>query len=89
MKLKLCSGARVLLGAVAAIPIAFGTGCHTKQGPAGQLSPLENPAALRRGLGGEPGTLDPGAAADSFSLEVLGDLYEGLTAETANGAGRS
>jgi oligopeptide transport system substrate-binding protein len=40
---------------------------------------------LRRGLGGEPGTLDPGAAADSFSLEVLGDLYEGLTAESADG----
>ena len=40
---------------------------------------------MRRGLGGEPGTLDPGAAADSFSLEVLGDLYEGLTAEAADG----
>jgi oligopeptide transport system substrate-binding protein len=40
---------------------------------------------LRRGLGGEPGTLDSGAAVDSFSLEVLGDLYEGLTAESADG----
>jgi oligopeptide transport system substrate-binding protein len=40
---------------------------------------------LRRGLGGEPGSLDPGAATDSFSLEVLGDLYEGLTGESADG----
>jgi len=45
----------------------------------------EDTATLRRGIGGEPGTLDPGAAADSFSLEVLGDLYEGLTAESADG----
>ena len=41
---------------------------------------------MRRGLGGEPGSLDPGAAADSFSLEVLDDLYEGLTAESADGS---
>src|SRR5271168_1997567 len=45
----------------------------------------EDTATLRRGIGGEPGTLDPGAAADSFSLGVLGDLYEGLTAESADG----
>jgi oligopeptide transport system substrate-binding protein len=36
-------------------------------------------------LGGEPSTLDPAAAADSFSQEVLGDLYEGLTIESTNG----
>jgi oligopeptide transport system substrate-binding protein len=83
---KLSSGARGLLGSFASILIVLGVGCHTKHGPAGQLSPVENAATLRRGLGGEPGTLDPGAAADSFSLEVLGDLYEGLTAETADGA---
>src|SRR5258708_2240017 len=86
MKFKLGSGARGLLAAVALIPIALGAGCHEKQGPAGQLSPLENTATLRRGLGGEPGSLDPAAAADSFSLEVLGDLYEGMTAESADGA---
>lgn len=86
MKFKLNSAARGLLGAIASIPLALGTGCHAKQGPAGQVSPPKNAVTLRRGLGGEPGTLDPGAAADSFSLEVLGDLYEGLTAETADGA---
>jgi oligopeptide transport system substrate-binding protein len=40
---------------------------------------------LRRGLGGEPSTLDPALAADTFSLEVLRDLYEGLTSENAAG----
>lgn len=87
MKFKLGSRARCLLGAVASIPMALGAGCHAKQGSADPLSSLENAVTLRRGLGGEPGSLDPGAAADSYSysLEVLGDLYEGLTAETADG----
>jgi oligopeptide transport system substrate-binding protein len=40
---------------------------------------------LRRGLSGEPSTLDPAAAADNFSTEVLRDLYEGLTAESPTG----
>jgi oligopeptide transport system substrate-binding protein len=39
---------------------------------------------LRRGLGGEPATLDPMAAADTFSTEVLRDLYQGLTREAAD-----
>src|SRR5271170_7231136 len=65
--------------------IAFGAGCHAKHGQPAQVSSFDKTATLRRGLGGEPGTLDPGAAADSFSLEVLGDLYEGLTAESADG----
>ena len=47
--------------------------------------PLQN-VALRRGLGGEPATLDPGAAVDSFSMEILDDLYEGLTTESSDGA---
>jgi oligopeptide transport system substrate-binding protein len=52
-------------------------GCH----PA---SPGPN-ATLRRGLGGEPSTLDPGSAADTFSTTLLIDLYEGLTAESPAG----
>jgi oligopeptide transport system substrate-binding protein len=86
MKFNLSSGAGGLLGAIVSIAMALATGCHIKQSPADQSSPLETTVTLRRGLGGEPGSLDPGAAADSFSLEVLGDLYEGLTAETADGA---
>jgi oligopeptide transport system substrate-binding protein len=45
-----------------------------------------NVETLRRGLSGEPSTLDPAAAADNFSSEVLRDLYEGLTAESPTGA---
>jgi oligopeptide transport system substrate-binding protein len=45
----------------------------------------EPPMVLRRGLGGEPGSLDPAAAIDTFSMEVLGDLYEGLTSESPDG----
>jgi len=37
-------------------------------------------------LGGEPKTLDPNAAADTFSTALLLDLYEGLTAESPTGA---
>jgi len=40
---------------------------------------------LRRGIGGEPSSLDPGVAADTFSYEVIRDLYEGLAAESADG----
>lgn len=40
---------------------------------------------LRRGLPGEPRTLDPQLADDDFSFQVLRDLYEGLTSENASG----
>jgi oligopeptide transport system substrate-binding protein len=40
---------------------------------------------LRRGLAGEPSSLDPAVAADNFSFQVLQDLYEGLTVESGNG----
>jgi oligopeptide transport system substrate-binding protein len=86
MKSKLSSWNRGLLSATASIAIALGAGCHEKLGQSAQPSSLGDTATLRRGIGGEPGTLDPGAATDSFSLEVLGDLYEGLTAEAADGA---
>ena len=43
------------------------------------------PRMLRRGLTGEPRTLDPQLADDEFSFPVLRDLYEGLTAEDRNG----
>lgn len=46
---------------------------------------LPSAETLRRGLGGEPSTLDPARAVDTFSIEVLRDLYEGLTSETPSG----
>jgi oligopeptide transport system substrate-binding protein len=41
--------------------------------------------ALRRGIAGEPSSLDPAAAADNFSSQVVQDLYEGLTRESSGG----
>ncbi len=40
---------------------------------------------LRRSLGGEPGTLDPQLAGDTYAFEVLRDAYEGLVTEDAAG----
>jgi oligopeptide transport system substrate-binding protein len=40
---------------------------------------------LRRGLGGDPASLDPAGATDTFSTQVLQDLYEGLTTESPTG----
>ena len=40
---------------------------------------------LRRGIGGEPSSLDPAAATDNFSTQVIQDLYEGLTRESSSG----
>jgi oligopeptide transport system substrate-binding protein len=75
------------VGAATSIAIAVAAGCNAKHDEQpGVASSLEKMATLRRGLGGEPATLDPAAAVDSFSSEVLGDVYEGLTAEAADGA---
>ena len=40
---------------------------------------------LRRGLPGDPRTLDPQLADDNYSFQVVRDLYEGLTAEDPSG----
>ncbi len=40
---------------------------------------------LRRGLPGDPRTLDPQLADDNYSFQVVRDLYEGLTTEDAAG----
>jgi oligopeptide transport system substrate-binding protein len=48
-------------------------------------NPLGSTQVLRRGLAGEPASLDPASAADNFSFQVLQDLYEGLTVEAPSG----
>src|SRR5882757_1520898 len=40
---------------------------------------------LHRGLPGEPRTLDPQLADDTYSFQVVGDLFEGLTAVDRHG----
>jgi oligopeptide transport system substrate-binding protein len=48
-------------------------GCGGSPNPA---TPTD--AILRRGLSSEPASLDPCAAADNYSVQVIQDLYEGL-----------
>lgn len=63
---------------VAALTVfALLTGCHHASSSDRTL--------LRRGLAGEPATLDPGLSADTYSSTVLIDLYEGLTSESSSG----
>jgi oligopeptide transport system substrate-binding protein len=47
--------------------------------------PASETRILRRGLGGQPGSLDPQRAEDAFSYDVLRDLYEGLVASNPDG----
>ncbi len=49
-------------------------------------TPANAGEVLHRGLSGEPATLDPADAADTYSHEVMEDLYEGLTSESPSGA---
>jgi ABC-type oligopeptide transport system substrate-binding subunit len=48
-------------------------------------APSGSSLVLRRGIGGDISTLDPAAVADTFSAQVLQDLYEGLTTESSTG----
>jgi oligopeptide transport system substrate-binding protein len=60
----------------------FLAGCDT---PSDSSTDATGQQVLRRGNGGDPGTLDPALAEDVHAFNVLLDLYEGLVAESANG----
>ena len=64
--------------AIVALPLLSGCGSPT-------ATPLPVDRELRRGLGGEPSTLDPQLAGDTYAYEVLRDAYEGLVTESADG----
>src|ERR1700727_933454 len=74
---------RIAVTAICCIALqSFLFGCSKQPGASmGASDALE----LRRGLGGEPASLDPAAASDNFSTQVIQDLYEGLTTESASG----
>jgi len=54
--------------------------------PSNKLNNGAGTETLRRGLRGEPTSLDPTGAPDGFSFQVLQDLYEGLTTASATGS---
>jgi oligopeptide transport system substrate-binding protein len=59
--------------------------CDNHSGSRRGSDATQHHTVLRRGLPGEPRTLDPQLADDQFSLQVIRDLYEGLTAEDPAG----
>jgi oligopeptide transport system substrate-binding protein len=71
--------------AIGLFSLLAGQGCNSNTGPSANQS-HDSSVVLRRGIGGEPASLDPGKAADIFSFEVIRDLYEGLASETPDGA---
>ena len=71
----------ILVALAASLPVA---GCGPATEQASQAgAPTER--TLRRGLGADPGTLDPQLAEDNAALAVVADLYEGLTTEGPDG----
>jgi oligopeptide transport system substrate-binding protein len=70
--------------AIGLFSLLAGQGCNSNTGPSADQS-HDSSVVLRRGIGGEPASLDPGKAADIFSFEVIRDLYEGLASETPDG----
>jgi ABC-type oligopeptide transport system substrate-binding subunit len=75
---------RPILGTLLISAIAALAGCGPGEEPA---SPQDIPAdaVLRRGNGGDPGSLDPALAEDVHAFNVLLDLYEGLLTVSADG----
>lgn len=68
--------------AIAALATLLVAGCGGSSPDASQVAQAQ---VLRRGLGGQPGSLDPQRAEDAFSYDVLRDLYEGLTVSGPTG----
>ena len=73
-----------LITALAAIAVGCALqGCERPAGAPDDAEPRQ--FVLRRGLGGEPATLDPALASDNAALFLLQDLFEGLTTEAPDG----
>ena len=72
--------------AIGLLALSAGHGCDSKTTTPVVTTHESRDTVLRRGIGGEPASLDPGQAADIFSFEVIRDLYEGLATERADGA---
>src|SRR5688500_3366952 len=81
--------ARATVLAAVGMLAAFG-GCGRDPGTAVQDAPTDGRqdevVTLRRGNGPEPDSLDPQRARTEAALNVLRDVFEGLTAVGADGA---
>lgn len=75
---------RLALFPFVAVAAAVAVSCDAR-GPAPAQESPARPLVLRRGLGGQPGSLDPQRAEDAFSFDILRDLYEGLTTSSPSG----
>src|SRR3984957_8139005 len=82
---KLPSWSCVFSVAIALLTLLAGQGCDSTNSPSSGRGVRSEDQVLRRGIGGEPVSLDPGAAADTFSFEVIRDLDEGLATELPDG----
>lgn len=67
------------------LAVAVASASCGSRAPEGEQGTGSEPLLLRRGLGGQPGSLDPQRAEDAFSFDVLRDLYEGLTTSSPSG----
>ena len=67
------------------IAVAVASASCESRAPEAKRDSDSAPLVLRRGLGGQPGSLDPQRAEDAFSFDVLRDLYEGLTTSSPSG----
>jgi len=61
------------------------TGACVKGPQPGASDASNTTAIIRRGNGGEPGSLDPALAEDIHAFNILTDLYEGLVTVSAGG----
>lgn len=75
---------RVWIGISLAALVLIG-GCGYSSNESAEEHAQVDGEILRRGIGGEPSSLDPGQAGDIFSFELIRDLYEGLISESPNG----
>jgi oligopeptide transport system substrate-binding protein len=72
--------------AIGLLSICIIQSCDSNNGSsATAITNSQGVSTLRRGIGGEPASLDPAEATDTFSFEVIRDLYEGLTTEAPDG----
>jgi oligopeptide transport system substrate-binding protein len=82
----------LLLCSISTLGLAIPSGCGERSstppspGPSNATDALpQHGDMLRRGILGEPKTVDPQLADDEFSFPIIRDLFEGLTAEGPHG----